>query len=146
MIDTTIDAVLRRFDELVTLGGEELAEAGARLGAALEDGVRVAVLDLLASVATELSAQLDDAHVEVRIGADPPLTVVQDTPDAAPLSDDHSARLTLRLPPELKERITERAERDGLSVNAWVVRALQRSTDRPAPRTPGRRLHGRATS
>lgn len=146
MLDVTIDAVRRRLDELVSLGGEDVADAGARIGAALEDGLRVALLDLLATVATELSSQLDDAHVEVRLGADPPLVVVQDAAAPPPASDDHSARLTLRLPEELKQQITARAERDGLSVNAWVVRALQRSTDRPAPRTTGRRLQGRASS
>lgn len=146
MLDVTIEAVKRRLDDLVALGGEEVADAGERLGSALEDGLRVALLDLLAAVATELSAQLDDAHVEVRVGADPPLVVVHDAAPATASSEDHSARLTLRLPPELKERITERAERDGSSVNAWVVQALQRSTERPGPRPTGRRLQGRASS
>lgn len=146
MLDVTIDAVRRRLDDLVALGGDEVADAGARIGSALEDGLRIALLDLLASVATDLSAQLDDAHVEVRIGADPPLVVVHDAPTASAPSEDHSARLTLRLPPELKDRITERAERDGASVNAWVVQALQRSTERPGPRPTGRRFQGRASS
>lgn len=146
MLDVTIEAVRRRLDELVALGGDEVAEAGARIGSALEDGLRIALLDLLAGVATELSAQLDDAHVEVRIGADPPVVVVHDVGPAATPSEDHSARLTLRLPPELKDRIVERAERDGSSVNAWVVQSLQRSTERPGPRPTGRRLQGRASS
>lgn len=146
MLDTTIETVRRRLDELVALGSDEVAEAGARIGSALEDGLRVALFDLLAGVATELSAQLDDAHVEVRIGADPPVVVVHDVAPASAPSEDHSARLTLRLPPELKDRIVERAERDGSSVNAWVVQALQRSTERPGPRPTGRRLQGRASS
>jgi hypothetical protein len=146
VLDVTIEAVRRRLDDLVALGGDEIADAGARLGAALEDGLRISLLDLLAAVATDLSAQLDDAHVEVRVGADPPMVVVHDTEPASTPSDDHSARLTLRLPPDLKDRIADRAEREGVSVNAWVVRALQRSTDRSASRPTGRRLQGRASS
>ncbi len=146
MLDVTIETIQRRIDDLVALGGEEVADAGARIGAALEDSLRVALLDLLAALATDLSAQLDDAHIEVRLGEDPPVTVVQDQAPANPPSEDHSARLTLRLPPELKERITERAERAGVSVNTWVVSSLQRSTERPGPRPVGRRLQGRASS
>ncbi len=146
MLDVTIAAVRRRLDELVALGDDEVADAGARIGAALEDGLRIALLDLLSGVATELSAQLDDAHVEVRIGADPPVVVVHDVAPSSAPSEDHSARLTLRLPPELKDRIVERAEREGSSVNTWVVQSLQRSTERPGPRPTGRRLQGRASS
>jgi len=146
VLDVTIASVRRRLDELVALGGDDVADAGARIGAALEDSLRVALLDLLAGLATELSAQLDDAHVEVRIGADPPMVVVHDAAPTSAPSEDHSARLTLRLPPELKDRIVEHAELDGLSVNAWVVQTLQRRTERPGPRPTARRLQGRASS
>jgi hypothetical protein len=146
VLDATIDAVQRRLDEIIRLGNEEVAEAGARIGAVLDDSLRIALLDLLAGVATEVSSQLDDAHVEVRVGDDPPVVGVHDREPTATPSEDHSARLTLRLPPELKDRITERADRAGLSVNAWVVQTLQRGVERPGPRPTGRRLQGRASS
>ena len=38
------------------------------------------------------------------------------------------ARLTLRLPQSLHEALTERAEREGISMNQYVVYLLARST------------------
>jgi hypothetical protein len=146
VLDVTIDAVRRRLEEIVALGSDEIAEAGARISSALDDSLRVALLDLLAGVATEVSSQLDDAHVEVRVGGDPPVVVVYEVESTTAPSEDHSARLTLRLPPDLKDRITERADRAGVSVNTWVVQALQRGVERPGPRPTGRRLQGRASS
>jgi HicB family len=40
-------------------------------------------------------------------------------------SDGGSARITLRLPGNLKNRVDEAAARSGLSVNAWLVQAVQ---------------------
>jgi hypothetical protein len=66
-------------------------------------------------------------------------------PDEPPPSgsEDLSARLTLRLPDTLKAATERAAEREGLSVNSWVVRALKRSLDQaPPPGRPGKRLWG----
>jgi hypothetical protein len=47
-----------------------------------------------------------------------------------PLDDDHgTARLNLRLPGSLKERIEEAAKAEGLSLNAWLVRAAAAALD-----------------
>jgi hypothetical protein len=50
------------------------------------------------------------------------------------------SRTTLRLPDHIKVRIEEAAVREGLSVNAWLVRtvaaALEPQSRRPAPRGP----------
>lgn len=40
-------------------------------------------------------------------------------------SDGGSARITLRLPGNLKNRVDDAAARSGLSVNAWLVQAVQ---------------------
>ena len=69
--------------------------------------------------------------------------------EAAPLSglsvsDDvdegGTSRTTLRLPDHLKLRIEEAAAREGLSVNAWLVRtvaaALEPKIRRPVQRAP----------
>lgn len=45
------------------------------------------------------------------------------------LGDGTTSRVTLRLPEQLKARIEEAAARDGLSVNAWLVRALAASLE-----------------
>jgi hypothetical protein len=58
--------------------------------------------------------------VEVAMGVRPPAP-------PAPLETDDgggTSRVTLRLPEHLKPRIDEAASRMGLSVNAWLVRAV----------------------
>ncbi|MFD0821971.1 toxin-antitoxin system HicB family antitoxin [Micromonospora zhanjiangensis] len=44
-------------------------------------------------------------------------------PPAVDLDEGTTARINFRLPDQLKSRIEEAANRDGLSVNAWLVRA-----------------------
>ena len=44
--------------------------------------------------------------------------------------DDSSARITLRLPGGLKNRVDEAAARSGVSVNAWLVQAVQEAVGR----------------
>jgi predicted HicB family RNase H-like nuclease len=58
---------------------------------------------------------------------------------AAPADADEggTARVNLRLPAHLKTRVEEAASREGLSVNAWLVRAVSAAVDGGArPRTP----------
>ncbi|MGV9305350.1 toxin-antitoxin system HicB family antitoxin [Nonomuraea sp. NPDC004354] len=61
-------------------------------------------------------------------------------------ADQGTARMTLRLPEALKARIERAAAASGVSVNAWLVRALSGAVAEPAPGTPpptiGRRISG----
>jgi predicted HicB family RNase H-like nuclease len=143
VLDPTIARIRGQLEELAALGDAVAADAGRRIVAAVDDGLRVALLELLTTVAAEINAQLDDAHVEVRMGADPQVVLVDDADPRTPSTEDLSARLTLRLPPGLKDRVTARADREGISVNAWVLQALDRASDRPA-RPAGRRRPGGA--
>src|SRR6185437_5658424 len=81
--------------------------------------------------ALELNDQLESAHVEVRIaGHDLQLVLVREdgtTPE--PVDEAYSARITLRLPESLKQRVESSAARDGASVNTWLVQALQRAVE-----------------
>ena len=57
--------------------------------------------------------------------------------------DDLSARITLRLPEALKVQIEAVASSEGVSVNAWIVRALSRSLEpRRGRARSGNRLQG----
>jgi hypothetical protein len=49
------------------------------------------------------------------------------------------ARINLRMPDQLKSRIERAAGREGLSVNAWLVRAAGAALDRASPTGGGRR-------
>jgi hypothetical protein len=44
--------------------------------------------------------------------------------------DDTVSRINVRMPEGLKTRIEQAADREGLSVNAWVVRAAAARLDR----------------
>jgi hypothetical protein len=59
------------------------------------------------------------------------------------------SRVSLRLPETLKNRAEVAAAREGLSVNAWLIRAVQQTLDAgvrrdspPRPFAPGRRVSG----
>lgn len=145
-----VEAIQRDLSAAAALGGEEVGEAGRRLADAVEPSLRLHLLDVLGQAALDLSAQLPDGHVDVRlVGRDPELVYVGATPEAdeppAP-GDDLSARITLRLPEALKGHVEEAAAREGVSTNAWVVRALARALEqRPtASRRTGNRLQGYA--
>jgi hypothetical protein len=49
------------------------------------------------------------------------------------------ARINLRMPDQLKSRIEQAAGREGLSVNAWLVRAAGAALERAAPTGGGKR-------
>jgi hypothetical protein len=55
------------------------------------------------------------------------------------------ARISLRLPEQLKTRAEEAAAREGSSVNAWLVRAVTAALQSPSRPGPGERRRGRWT-
>jgi hypothetical protein len=129
-----VDAVRADLDAAAAAGTEESQATARLLGGALEAPLRLALLDALSQLAAEVTAG-SDVEVEIRMhGRDPQVVVTAAPTDeppgamAAPLddSDDRgTARLTVRMPESLKERAEEQASLEGLSVNAWMVRAVQ---------------------
>jgi hypothetical protein len=115
-------------------------DAVERLSYALEPSARLVLLDALGTAAAEVSAQLPTAVVEVRLrGRDADL-VVDDPGEAmaapphttpVPESDEGTSRISFRLAESLKSRVEQAAAADGLSVNAWLVRAVTQTLDGP---------------
>jgi predicted HicB family RNase H-like nuclease len=63
-------------------------------------------------------------------GQDPQFVFVQEeaAEPAPPAADDGmTARITLRLPESLKASVETAAAAEGISVNAWLIRALARA-------------------
>jgi hypothetical protein len=137
-----IDALRADLSVVAELGDEQTADAAGRLLITLQASLGMRLLDALSEAAVELNAKLPSGHVEVRLsGQDPELVYVGDEPEAAPTGGDdaYTARITLRLPEQLKATIEASAARDGVSVNTWIVRALARSSAAvPATRTSNR--------
>jgi hypothetical protein len=50
--------------------------------------------------------------------------------DAPSGSEGNLARINLRLPEQLKGRVEHAAEQEGLSINAWLVRAVAAAVER----------------
>jgi hypothetical protein len=131
------------------LGGPEARTLAERLTVPMESAVRLALLDALAAAADEITRDLAPGSVQMRLRDREPSFIVtvpppDDLPPAAPAApsvvpDDEGSvsRINLRLPDQLKGRIEEAAARDGLSVNAWLVRAAAAAVQ-PEPTTTTR--------
>jgi hypothetical protein len=122
-------------------GGAEVQRAAELLGAALGPSVRLVLLDLLADAGAEIGG-LVGADVGVRLvaGGRVELTAAR-APDPEPLPVDPTgelARLTLRLPQQLKAAAEHTAAGLGQSVNAFLTTAVQRAVDRALDDTSGR--------
>ena len=129
-------------------GGEEAKALATRLSAALDAATRLTLLEALSAAADEITGELAPGSVEVRLRSGEPEFVVTPAPveedyrDMAgssvrvePDEDDSSmARLNLRLPESLKQRIEEAAGGEGLSLNAWLIRAATVALESPAIR------------
>ena len=131
---------------VAAVGDEATARAAERLIQALRSSAGLRLLEALGDVALELSAQLPSGHVEVRLtGADPALVYVaeEERAEPAPAEEDGlAARITLRLPDTLKQRIEAAAARENVSVNSWLVRALNRSLSTTSVQRSSNRLQG----
>ena len=148
-----VQAIQTDLAEAAALGDEASAIAGERLAAAVESSLQLRLFDVLTEATLALNAQLSSGHIEVRLaGRDPELVLVEDRageaePPPAP-GDDLSARITLRLPEALKSQIEVLASSEGVSANAWIVRALSCVLEPKWGRTrnSGNRLQGFAQS
>lgn len=145
-------ATLRR--ELATItrfAGDDVARAAEMLTDAMESSVRLTLLEVLSAAAAEITTRLDDAAIEVRLSGGDADFVVTMT-DAEPAGEqaaerpagetsDDMTRVTLRLSEPLKARVESSAAAAGVSVNAWLIRAISQALDAPAGR-PGRSRPG----
>jgi predicted HicB family RNase H-like nuclease len=131
------------------LGDEVVSEVADRIGAVLARSAPSRVLDLLSDVAAELSAELPEGRVEIHLaGDDVELAYVDERPATPEADAELSARISLRLSEQLKSRVEESATREGISVNGWILRTLERgtSTSKVHHGRPGSRLRGYGTS
>ncbi|HLM05197.1 MAG TPA: hypothetical protein VK402_08440 [Blastococcus sp.] len=144
-----VDQLRRELAAAADLGGDEARALAERLTAPLEASLRLALLSALSAAAEEITSQLAPGAVDVRLrGGDIGFVVSGPdlTPDvdhrsepgpadappagAAPDADDGgTARITLRVPEQLKARIEDAAVREGFSVNTWLTRAVTRGLE-----------------
>ncbi|WP_369226888.1 hypothetical protein AB5J52_40545 [Streptomyces sp. R39] len=150
-----VDTLRRELAVAADAGGEEARELAERLTAPLESATRLTLLNVLSDAMDEITRELAPGSVDVRLrGLDPDFVVIpppvdapaEPAPPAEPLApapadgdEGGTARVNLRLPAYLKTRAEEAASREGLSVNAWLVRAVSAAVDGGTqPPTPQR--------
>ncbi len=151
-----VEALRNDLTAVAGAGDEAVAAAAERLSHAIRSSLALRLLEILSEASLELSGQLPEGHVEVRLaGQDPSFVYVAEEPAPAtpPAADEGmAARITLRLPETLKEAVERAAALEGVSVNTWIVRALARMVAGPSPsgpgpgHMPGRRVTGYAKS
>lgn len=141
-------------------GGDEARELAERLITPLESATRLVLLEALSAAAGDITSEIAPGSVDVRLrGRDPDFVVtLPPSPVEQSVEDDGAeeepvgpaspppeteeggtARISLRVPEHLKVRIEEAASKSGLSVNAWLVRALATAVETDGQARPKRR-------
>ncbi|MER7727727.1 hypothetical protein [Streptomyces sp. NPDC096323] len=149
-----VDTLRRELAVAAEAGGDDARELAERLTAPLESATRLTLLNVLSAAMDEITRELAPGSVDVRLrGLDPDFVVTlppsggsaaepasapaEPLGSPAPAEGDEggTARVNLRLPAHLKARTEEAATREGLSVNAWLVRAVSAAVDGAGRRT-----------
>ncbi|WP_395361100.1 hypothetical protein ACHGLA_15365 [Streptomyces sp. YH02] len=125
-------------------GGDEARALADRLTGQLESAARLTLLNALSDAMDEITRDLAPGSVDLRLrGLNPEFVVTAPPttdlfeeaetalptppPPVAPVEGEDggaTSRINFRPPAQLKIRVEEAASREGLSVNAWLVRAV----------------------
>jgi hypothetical protein len=158
-VDVHLLALTRQLADAAALGGDEMVELAERLALPLQSAARLVLQDALSEAMQEVTLELAPGSAEMRLrGRDIDFVVTRpsgspaavDGDDVAmassagaddgasePPSEAGTARISFRPPDWLKAQIEAAAEREGLSVNAFLVRtltaALRPTLQKPAP-------------
>jgi HicB family len=161
-----LDALRRDLAAAAAPGGPDVTRAADLLGGSLEASARLCLLEALSDASAEITSKLGTANVpaavEVRLRGREAQFVVTSQAAAEPAAQPTDAesttgapagppidesgdvsRITLRLPEALKAAVEQAAAAEGISVNAWLVRAVGtavagRHVPPSPPPTPGR--------
>ncbi|MGZ4737324.1 MAG: toxin-antitoxin system HicB family antitoxin [Acidimicrobiia bacterium] len=150
-----VESIHSQLEVAAEAGGDEARALAERLAAPLDAAIRLALQDALSAATEEITTELAPGSVELRLrGRDPEFVVNlptgdpsgeeslegdETTPGAWPTSgvggptegdEGTMSRINLRMPDHLKAQIELAADSDGLSINAWLVRAAAAGLDR----------------
>lgn len=141
-------------------GGQDTRALAERLIAPLDSATRLMLLEAMAGAADEITRDLAPGSVEVRLQGRNPSFVVTLPPTEEAFEDradprspvptirtggdeGGTSRINLRLPDSLKLRAEEAADKEGLSVNSWLVRAVAAALDPDNREGQSRRIGAR---
>ena len=140
-------------------GDESTQRTAAALSVSLDPAARLAIMNALSDLALEVTDELGDRVVELRLEGGEVRVRVSPAPrsrederesEPEPLgAGGEPSRVTLRLADSLKSQAERAAALQGVSLNTWLTRAVQESlrqgSKRRADRAPdahGHRLRG----
>jgi hypothetical protein len=141
-----VDNLRRDLAAAAEAGSDELKQAAERLAFALDPSARLALMEAISQAAAEISAELPEGSVDVRlVGREldfvvevappsaPPAPPPPPAPPAPPEEEDGDlARITLRIPESVKARAEEKAAAAGQSLNTWLVGLVRAATNEHA--------------
>ncbi len=138
-----VDSLRRDLVAAAEAGGDELKQAAERLAYALDPSARLALMEAISHAAAEITAELPEGSVDVRLVgreldfvveiAPPSAMPAPPPPPPAPEEDDGDlARITLRIPEAVKARAEEKAAAAGQSLNTWMVAVVRSATNEHA--------------
>jgi hypothetical protein len=124
----------------LALVADSSVEAGGRaLLGALRPALKEAAMELATQAVDEVKAQLPAYRVELVLAdGEPSIRITAEESGPASVEGDFDARITLRLPPAIKDIVERAATESGDSVNAWVVKTLAGKVH--GPRASKRRI------
>src|SRR5215211_4824316 len=146
-LDHYLESVRRSVENATALADDQTRSVAQRLGATLDDAGRLALISALSDAAGEISRELSPGSVELRMAGGRPEFVVTPAPSQLTGHDDTddelddeageeptegltleadepTARITLRLPMSVKNKVDEAAAAEGISSNAWLMRTV----------------------
>jgi hypothetical protein len=120
-------------------GDQAIRVAAERLALAVDSSMRLALMEALSEATAEITTEMRSGSVEVRLsGRELEFVVAQGAaatpqPPAPPTAGDEdedtaTARITLRIPENIKTRAEELAGKGGHSLNTWIVNVLRAAT------------------
>ncbi len=140
-----VDTLRRDLVAAAEAGSDDLKQAAERLAYALDPSARLALMEAISHAAAEITAELPEGSVDVRlVGREldfvvemaPPSPVPAPPPPPAPPVPDEDdgdlARITLRIPEAVKARAEEKAAAAGQSLNTWMVGVVRAATNEHA--------------
>jgi len=144
-LEPYVDDIRHRLAVAAEAASDDTRQVADRLIAPLDAAIRLAVQQALADAAAEITVELAPGSVELRVrgrelafvvtppadaaGTEPP-DEPPPPPEPAGSPEGDMARINLRLPEQLKTRVEQAASAQGVSVNAWLVRAAAAAVDR----------------
>lgn len=143
-----VEALRAQLATAAAAGGDEALELAERLTGPLDAAARLVLQDALSDAAQEITRDLAPGSVELRLrgrgltfvvtppfpfdsAAEPARGAAQGPAirGSEAVGEGATSRISFRPPDYLKARIEDAAEREGLSVNAFLVRTLAAALD-----------------